>query len=467
MPTTSKSLADTLPNEIFWKILIVIRNTSSPSLSALTSILPVCKRWHNVVLALLCHDIQLTNSNLDSFIQNFTQSNGPLVKSLTILIHSPFSRRGFAERPPGTVEEAEDFKRDGSPETQRLWVRLELLLEKVKWMNTLSNFSFVVAPDVLRDGFWIPSQIVGALIGRLPATCQGLEIDTKGRDYPRPHSAHICNAIRDVLPHLKYLRLHIRTMCHALFGTGPAPAPDGSFKNKSDYTPVNAPFLRVLFVNSLAGHLYRSQARVCGPVQEYPFFSSPGSHGAEFVIARCSRAIMEQAKCPAKARLTIFGAQPGKDGDKSVYPAFNRRDIVENVTYTQPFIDINTFKSPSYLIRTFEGEDLLSTAGVIQDIAEGRTWKETTNGFRFPSEFLGEQSGEMGYIVEEVQYLDAKSWKAKFPGISCHLWRNERKTHMTLLEAVKHDGVFTTTQVREATPRGWERHGSNLVSLDT
>lgn len=453
MATISQCSMDTLPNELFWKILILIRNTSHLGLSALTSLLLVCKRWHDVVLDLLYHDIRLTNSNLDSFIQNFARSNGPQVKSLTILIYSTFAPgSGLAERPPSTVEEAEDAKGEGSAETQRLWLRLQLLLEKIKEMTNLSMFSFVVAPDSLRDGFWIPSQIVGAMIDSLPASCQSLEVDTKGRDYPRPKSAHLCNAIRNLLPQLKYVRLHLRAMCQALFGTGPAPGPHRPFKNKFEYTSVDAPNLQVLLVNCLAGHLYRSQARICGPVQDYPFFSSPGSHGAQFVLARCMRAIVEHGKCPANARLSVFGAQPGNDHDKSVYPAFNRRDIVENVTYTQPFLHIDPSLDASYLIRTFGDEDILSTAGVIQDLAEGRTWQETTNGFRFPSDFLERQSGEMGYIIKQLPFLDAKAWKAKFPRNTCLLWMNEQKTRRRLLEAQKHDGILGTSLVKEETP---------------
>jgi hypothetical protein len=164
------------------------------------------------------------------------------------------------------------------------------------------------------------------------------------------------------------------------------------------------------------------------------------------------RAIVEHGKCPANARLSVFGAQPGNDHDKSVYPAFNRRDIVENVTYTQPFLHIDPSLDASYLIRTFGDEDILSTAGVIQDLAEGRTWQETTNGFRFPSDFLERQSGEMGYIIKQLPFLDAKAWKAKFPRNTCLLWMNEQKTRRRLLEAQKHDGILGTSLVKEETP---------------
>lgn len=68
------------------------------------------------------------------------------------------------------------------------------------------------------------------------------------------------------------------------------------------------------------------------------------------------------------------------------YLVFNRRDIIEDVTYTTPFgfLEMSS-NGGTVFIRMPSGDEFIFTSWGIESLAEGEIWKESTNGFRLPA----------------------------------------------------------------------------------
>ncbi|MCJ1380567.1 hypothetical protein MMC17_003675 [Xylographa soralifera] len=343
-----------------------------------------------------------------------------------------------------------------STEAENVWLRFRDLPCRLQSMKKLTTFSFIVlSPSQIphfREGN-VMRQGIARIILSLPETCSALEIDTRGEDFDLnlpPGSFHLCDAIRAMLPRLKHLRLRTRMLCSYFYGEK-AVITSSTF-DSSHFRPTAAPNLDTLVVNCVPYSPFHTVIRLCQNVQD-----------AQPILAECLQALVKQGKYPESKRFYLLGSQNYHDAGQSTYAAFNRRDIIQNTTWTIPCRQI-TDNEDDHLIRMPDGGEYLSDTITIAQLAEGELWQETTKGIRLPHAVLAEQeAGTYGRTLKHLPYESSRDWKARNPKTSCTLWRNETATGVKLLDAERRDGITGTLPLVEKTPTGWVRHGSDLV----
>ncbi|KAA6411221.1 MAG: hypothetical protein FRX48_04501 [Lasallia pustulata] len=458
MAKAPPSLFDRLTREIFTSILLQVKDTSS-----LSACLRCCKAWHVTALPLLYRDLLITNHNLEAFSKNFNISQGVLVSSLTVCLDpiQPASDPA-APYPLAFKEDEEHMKRHGSQETKELWNQLQDISGKVSSMASLTTFSLTVSAQPSAIGFWIPRPTILSFLKLLPETCVNLEIDTRGQDYFGPGSGHLCDTIQEIVPRLRHLRLRLSTLCPASFGRHfNSSDPTQYFTN---YEPITASSLHTVTINCIPRAIFRSQAHICGTFQENPYTSySINLPDTRVALIEALHLGVNSSSYPAAQCLQIIHTLPHDNNDQSVYASFNRRDIVKKETWALPFRNIMGSQRDSFLIRTSEGDELLSYSWVIETLAEGQMWKETVKGFRLPAVVL--KANSTFYTEKALPVYGTEVWKAKYPRKSCTLWCNEQLAGVKLLEAERREGLTDNTPVREKTPVEWRRinNGSDLT----
>lgn len=269
----SSSPVQRLPTEVLSHILKQVRNTSS-ALSFLGCLL-CCRRWREVGLPLLYQDIAIGNSNLELFVTQFPGSHGLLIKSLTVSLDAKEPATSFPEDVELCRQYVEDLKRNGSLEAQRLWRGLGDLATTISTMTSLRCFSFMVSA-AHAIGFWIPRSSVASIVERLPRTCIALEVDTRSHDRGEPGEAHVCDSLRQVIPRLQHLRLRLRSLCSAAFGTGFTL--DGTIEDGLLIAAMVAPALETVDINvmtCLRG--YGGPVGVCGTFEKNDFHCYHGA----------------------------------------------------------------------------------------------------------------------------------------------------------------------------------------------
>lgn len=441
---------DRLPNEILSNILLHLKVTSSTSF--LAQCLRCCKTWREILQPLLYSHVLLTNHNLEAFGKTFNITHGPFVCSLTIIIDPVQPPMDPATLYPNAfLEDEEHMKQYGSRQSKDFWSILHFSVDKIASMVTMMTFSLIVSTKPFAIGFWIPRPLITEIVQILPRTCVNLEIDSRGNDYLRPGDAHLCDALRNILPRLRHLRLRLSTLCPAILGDGFNPSQ--STRALSNYKPEAAPQLETLIVNCIPGTIFGSQAHICGTFQENPYASySTNLPEARIAIVDALCLAKGASSFPAAECIRVLDALHHSNSDRSVYPSLNQRNILEDVTCALPFHNVMGFRMDSFLIRTPEGQEFLSMPWAIEALAEGELWCEVLNGIRIPASLLGKKP--LVYVQKPLPLLDTMVWKMANPRKSCMLWLNEKVSGTRLLSAESSQGLYGVMPVEE-TPPGW------------
>ena len=360
----------------------------------------------------------------------------------------------------------ERIRQHGSPAASVLWRRLQDLPAILSTTTHLRGFSLTVSDQPLVLGFWIPRPRIASMVERLSRTCIALEIDTRGHDYAGPGSAHLCDALRTVLPHLQHLRLRLSTLCPAVFGLGFRL--DGTTPDESPAELTPAPMLQTAVINGatrLPG--CGGPAHVCGTFQEEPHRAYQHIPDAREALVKCLRLLTERGNYPAIQRLWLLDKQVYEVRDPSLYSTYNRRDLVTSKTWAVPFRNIRAFDKDSILARTPEGQEVLSYEWAVEALAEGEAWRETLGGSRFPAAWLATDDFRRdGFVPRPLPTISVDSYRAQFPKRMCHLWANERKTGRRLLNAVEREGLVDASSLPEMTPPGWSRDENGDLNPD-
>jgi hypothetical protein len=406
-------------------------------------------------------NILITGADLHEFLQKLAVTQAAEIRTLTIKID--YTRLPVPSATTQAPVNDDDLREHGSIATQALWAQLQSLSRALQHMANLHTFALLVTSRP-STGFWLPRHIIADLVTNLPQQCRNVEINTRAQDSAEPDSAHLCEAIRHILlPRLHHLRLCLSTMCQALFTS------DTALTLTSDQTPAaeskpTAPLLKTVFVSCVGRAICNSGARLCGSYDEDPHTMDfrTGIEAAP-ILAQSLRSLI--LKCPALEVAVVMDVTPPDYDDKSVYPSYNVRDAIKNKTNALPFHDVLPFEDGNTLIRLTDGQELISSRAAIQDLAEGRVWKEGTDGIRLPAAmYLGE--GAADDVAKEEALLTVEAWKGGHPKKTCHLWLNERNTGLQLLRPTVFDGVTEKPILREDTPVGWLRNGTDLFSED-
>lgn len=458
-----------LPEEILSCILQHVRQSSSPA--SFVSCLVCCRNWHEIALREHYRDIVLGVSGFELFLENFSRERGHLVKSLTITIDLAVFSEDF--EPAENYEELIFCNQNGLGKVGAVWSYMQTLPDILRTMIQLSTFSFVIGPGDAR-GFWLSRPLLAAVIRALPETCVNLEIDTRGCDQDGPASSHLCEILAGVTPRLHHLRLRLRRMCPALFG---AEMPDlgsdsdsssdsdpgstegeGKEKNMVQSEHSRYPFLQTVMINCCV------ESYVCTAFMgrrygwtDY-YINRPE---ARTLIAEYLGQLDHLSTFPHVKRLWLLDLQREDSRYRSMYSAYNRRDIIRNKTWTIPYHPVKNHDDFSllYLARMPDNTEVLAEKWVIESLAEDQIWKTTLGGTRIPSTLLVNQDDLAfeGRIEKPLPTMSVAAYRSMAPYSTCCLWHNEEKTGTRLLSAIESDGVLERHPVIELTPPGWRR----------
>ncbi|GAD96421.1 hypothetical protein AOR_1_1394144 [Paecilomyces variotii No. 5] len=164
---------------------------------------------------------------------------------------------------------------------------------------------------------------------------------------------------------------------------------------------------------------------------------------------------------PRIKRLWLLDLQREDSRHRSMYSAYNRRDIIRNKTWTIPYHPVKGHDDGSllYLTRMPDNTEVLAEKWVIESLAEEKIWTETLAGARIPSALLAGQD-DLAFTLrteKPVPTMSVSAYRSLAPYSTCCLWHNEEKTGVRLLSAIESDGVLERHPVIELTPPGWRR----------
>ncbi|KAF2112575.1 hypothetical protein BDV96DRAFT_152799 [Lophiotrema nucula] len=218
-----------LPEELVAEILLLIRQ--SVTSREFWNCLKTCRNWYRIGLPMLTslgfaisaivesdheHGFPRVDppSQSNAIISDFsTEPVSELyvseLRSLTV--HVLHTRHAVRERPV-----TGDF--------------FESLTETLQTTNKLTTFSLKFADDgwdfPKQDVPVIPQGRIARLVACLPRSLRNLEIDTASMDLPPSHDQlvmddanHFCYQISQIIPRLVHVRLRVKHVCQALFGS--------------------------------------------------------------------------------------------------------------------------------------------------------------------------------------------------------------------------------------------------------
>ncbi|EAW25684.1 uncharacterized protein NFIA_045030 [Aspergillus fischeri NRRL 181] len=158
-------------------------------------------------MPILYHDIALKNSNLEHFCLQFPESEGGLVRTLTVALKYPI------ENPDGRWHKDAYW---GTRKTRRMKRCLRALSGLIRCMTNLTTFSFAIRHNVF-DGttsLQFPRGILTCMLLDLPQTCINLEIAVCGPEEQNNRSPdEFCKTLGQILPRLRHLRLQVGRLC--------------------------------------------------------------------------------------------------------------------------------------------------------------------------------------------------------------------------------------------------------------
>lgn len=133
---------------------------------------------------------------------------------------------------------------------------LERLVPMIPSSVNLRSFSLYVAQSACRS---IRRATIIALLEAMPVTCTNLELDTHGQDHrDQDKKAHVCDAVRTLLPRMHHVRIRIGAICSAFFS-----ADEGLHTPRIDcFTTFISPHLKSLVVRCSV--ISGSQIQLCG-----------------------------------------------------------------------------------------------------------------------------------------------------------------------------------------------------------
>ncbi|KAI0008468.1 hypothetical protein F4779DRAFT_586949 [Xylariaceae sp. FL0662B] len=395
-----------------------------------------CRKWRSLVLSVLYGDVALTQKRLTKFVGNCADHE---IRSLTLRLNAipvdPYD--------PSAKQTAES--------------RLEALRRLCPQITRMRPASLSILVD-----FPFPftaSQEISSILDHLPACCVSLEIDVRyGSSIPnligdlQAHS-HLCESIRVALPRLHHLRLRLPLICPAIFS---ARLPD----QDAPCQVVRAPMLKTCLINL--------SLRPPGPYSTQGVWATPCSDDTTRIpyvglldqlpsaLPRVLPALKAFARLNSTnlERLWVIDVESRDPTLPHSWAAWVRRDFISNTSHPIPVANIGGFGRDAWLARVplpitpDKTQDRLSSPDVLETLAEGSIWIETTFGARLPITMLRE-------------YQDTREALTRVPfqkrnRITCMLWSNEDETGENLLPEGPGE-LMQRWDLNETTPNGWTR----------
>ena len=315
--------------------------------------------------------------------------------------------------------------------------------------------------------------MICTMLDALPKTCRNLELDTRGQDYAtEDEQAHVCNALRRVLPRLRHARVRTGAMCCDMLDkrccSGDVDGDDaGKARKSGNFEPINLPQLKSLLINcSLPQGL---QIQNCGSKDFSPTAKQPSWSEALAApeITRTLKILVQNNAINLKGAQVYMISSTQAIPLARVFSAEVRYDMVAKESWAYPIMPIGppNDDSESYVVRLHDDSQVfMASLEDIEELAEGQIWRDAVGGTRLPAEVLeDERSGRPSFATGCVELpLVAQTMEQWIVEHSCqpssNEWRNEQKTGMKLVLAEKRTGkaYLNRPTIRAITPEGWE-----------
>ncbi|KAI6091581.1 hypothetical protein F4821DRAFT_187975 [Hypoxylon rubiginosum] len=396
-----------------------------------------CKKWGPLVSSVLYGDVVLTPKRLAKFAENCADHQ---IRSLTV-------RLGAIPVNPYDPSEAKQTAESRLEALRQLCLQIEKVRPTALSISVDFPFPFTA------------SQEISSILNHLPRCCVSLEIDVRYGSIISNFTAdlqahlHLCDSIRAVLPQLQNLRLRLPVICPGIFSAG---LPD----QKAPCRAIRAPTLKTCLINL--------SLRPPGPYPNQGPWATSCSDDATRVpyVGQLDRlpsalppilpALKEFALLNSTnlQRLWAIDVEPRDSIRPHSWAAWVRRDFISNTSLPIPVANIGGFGSSAWLARVpppmgaDNTQDWLSSPDVLETLAEGSTWVETSFGTRLPATMLREH--------QKAREALARAAFQKRNGISCMLWRNEEETGEKLLSGGPGE-LMKQWDLNETTPNGWTR----------
>lgn len=423
--TTASSPA--LPNDILIEILSQLKCISDTT-QDISSCLLVNRCWQEAAIPLLYGNIALKHGNLTRFCVHSQ------VKKVATYIHSITL----------SFQPHEDLE------------QVSQIVTLLPHLSNLRCFSFWLDKG---SHSVVPQSILVQLVEALPASCTNLELDTTGDD-PREEgdTTHLCDSLRRTLPRMQHVRLRTRS-CEALF-TDPS---------KPDQT-ICLPHLKsFIYVCAHSGNPL--------PTCHHPVHSPITHHHPSLlwtsVTSSLQNLVLTPSAIPSDAQVHVFMTIHRNDNDLSLWPAHIRADMRSRTSLALPHraVWMESMIRGWHVLRLLDGTEVMGTPAEIEDVAEGRLWREVRGGTRLPAAVLadaraGRASFAVGCVEKPMEWLKkSELWREENPGKKIRTWINEESLGIRLVGAeVRRGGEFLLLEmVKEITPGGWIRVGMNDV----
>lgn len=468
-----------LPDDLVVAIATELKRVGGTLVDLLNFTL-ISKRWQHLGLPIFYGNVALTNTTLIRFVDSFNAATyGKHVRSLTARFEADSgvhpSTLAMFTGPHGPPIMSSDFSgfgvSSGSPYPASTPTAVDGMLERlvpmIHSLVDLRSFSLYVAPSAYRS---IRRATLVALLKALPATCTNLELDTHAQDHrEEDEKAHVCDAVRTLLPRMHHVRIRVGAMCSAMFSADQKlhmPREDGTTEN--GFTTVITPHLKSLVVNCGFGG---PQIQLCGQADYTSHAKHPGQPerlALSSVTTGLERLVSQQGEALKDSRIYVV---VGLEGDSAYQQCQTqlREDVVGRITWAFPVLPFGpTLSSGKYIMRLHDGSEyVLSNIDQIEALSEGFIWKDDIGGARLPAQILdaerdGLSSFGTGCVESRLPAQNGKEWAAQAVAENSMValstqWRNEEMVGERLVSAEKRIGRDYNGPIKEITPAGWKR----------
>lgn len=385
MQCNTTSSISKLPTELLSRILTLVHNDSNSGV--FLACLLCCRYWNDVALPILYRDVFLYNATINLFTAALTHHNAASIRLLTICINPirlqpghlwPRPTYNSAGRSVPEIGHTED------PGLTRIWQDIQKLGPCLKELTSLTTFSlrFMWSGDDEIASFRVKRIDLYNILQAIPASCRSLELDTRRYDRYEYHlDGHVCEGIRNLIPQLQHLRLRSYILCPTIFGEGSIRNEGRDLRQADVFRQLSN--LQTVLINTTL-EPSASTTVLCRSYSSEPQHPRPLAH---HVMSTSARRLLELGAFPAIQKFGIIGNETSKHRMTPGWRAiFDYNDIISNDAYVQLVQPLGRGLK-GYLLRPHNGEVIFGSYPAIEDVAEGVSWLETTNGSRFPSSF--------------------------------------------------------------------------------
>lgn len=456
---------ENLPFTALRSIFIHIKASSTDSQKDLLACSLVNSTWHHAATPTLYGIVVLDIPRLATFTKGFNpEKYAKNVMSLTLRMEGDeeFFRQPTGEQAPHPI----------------LCERLRRFIPLLNVMTNLISFSCFQSRNIV---CFLPRREIIDMLNALSASCMSLELDTQAldrrdKDTEPQETTHICDALRNILPQMQYVRIRTVAMCSSMFLETREQDPTWS-------RPLSLPKLRGMIINC-GDSLSR-----CGPND---WFGSRAYQPGDAAWAPVTSGLAEVIDVglqgrqeghreasswlgnPNEVTISVVATTKHSNDDMAIWQARIRADMIKKESWAIPMrtVWMESTIPGSLAICLPNGPEMLGSPAVVERLGEGEevNWFALQSGARLPRpvmvgdrspSLINELSGGLASVQpDEPPLKTPEQWRHDNPKKMSYHWRNEQITGVKLIKAerrVGKDAYLSLAPVTEITPSGWQR----------